>query len=89
MPVTVKRLSDNKVYKADVGPNDRVHELKSKLKAELAPQFPHGCRVLFHGKVLKSVHRLKHYGIVDNSELEMDDRKNWESSSSSSDSDRD
>ena len=35
---------------------------------------------------MKSRHRLKHYGVLENGTIEMDDRKNWSSSSSSSDS---
>lgn len=87
MPVTIKRLSDKATFKADVSTNARVGELKTKIRAEFAPQFKNGCRLIFGGKVLKSIHRLKHYKIEENSEIEMDDRKDWSSSSSSSDSD--
>ena len=45
-----------------------------------------GCRLMFAGKVMKSRHRLQHYGVMNNNTIEMDDRKNWSSSSSSSDS---
>lgn len=89
MPVTVKRVSDNKVFKADFGPNDRVSELKKKLNAEFPPKFSNGCRLMFNGQVLKSIYRLKHYGIVENSEIEMNDSKDWDSSSSSSGSEKD
>ena len=87
MPVNIKRLSDNKLHKQHVDPNHvRVGEVKTKIRAEFAPQFPNGCKLLFNGKVLKSIHRLKHYGIADNGTIDMDDRKNWSSSSSASNS---
>ncbi len=86
MPVIVKRISDGKVHKFDLGPDHKVRDLKHQAKAQIAPQFPHGCRLKFNGKVLKSIHRLKHYGIGDGAVIEMHDEKNWSSSSSSSDS---
>lgn len=39
-----------------------VNSIKSRLRKEFAPQFKNGCRLLFNGKVMKSRHRLKHYG---------------------------
>jgi hypothetical protein len=88
MPVIVKRISDGKAQKFELGPESKVRDLKAQVKAQLAPQFPHGCRLQFNGKVLKSLHRLKHYHIQDGATIEMHDEKNWSSSSSSSDSDR-
>jgi len=41
---------------------------------------------MFEGKVMKSRHILQHYGVMDGNTIDMDDRKNWSSSSSSSDS---
>jgi hypothetical protein len=35
---------------------------------------------------MKSRHHLQHYGVMDNGNIEMDDQKNWSSSSSSSNS---
>lgn len=87
MPITVRRLSDNTTLKVDLGPGDRVGELKRKLRADFPPHHPNGCRIVYNHKVLKSIHRMKHYGIKDNDEVHMDDTKNWSSSSSSSDSD--
>ena len=86
MPITVKRLSDTAAYKLDVGVDTRVGEVKTRIRAEFAPQFKNGCRLIFNGKVLKSIHKLKHYGIQDGAVVDMDDSKNWSSSSSSSDS---
>jgi hypothetical protein len=88
MPVSVKRASDGKSHQFELGPENRVNELKALVKAQIAPQFPHGCRLKFRGKVMKSHHRLKHYGVHDGAVIEMHDEKNWSSSSSSSDSDR-
>ncbi|CAF1052872.1 unnamed protein product [Brachionus calyciflorus] len=87
MPIRVKRVSDGSVHKLDVTPETRVGEVKSRIRAEFAPQFPNGCRLIVNGKVLKSIHRLKRYGVTDGGEIIMDDSKNWSSSSSSSDSD--
>jgi hypothetical protein len=90
MPIIIKRASDNQTFTvADANEQTRVGDLKNKLKAQFPPKFAHGCRLLFHSKVLKSIHQLKHYGVEDNGTIEMDDRKDWKSSSSSSDSDRD
>ena len=86
MTITVKRVSDGKVHNFDLSPDHRVKELKEKVKHELAPKFPNGCRLKFNGKVLKAIHRLKHYNIRDGSTIEMHDEKNWSSSSSSDDS---
>jgi hypothetical protein len=67
MPVVIKRISDGKtVTFAGIGPGNRVSELKKELRVHLAPKFEHGCRLVFQGKVLKSVHRLKHYSKTHN-----------------------
>ena len=64
MPITVKRVSDGQTLKLDsMGPENRVSEVKKELHVKLAPKFEHGCRLMFAGKVLKSIHRLKHYSI--------------------------
>jgi len=64
MPITVKRISDGHTLKLDaMGPSNRVSEVKKVLHAQLAPKFEHGCRLMFGGKVLKSIHRLQHYRI--------------------------
>ena len=88
MPISVKRNSDGKLeYFDKIGPDESVKVLKDAIRANLAPKFPNGARLVFDGKVLKSRHRLKHYGISDNCIIEMRDEKNWSSSSSGSDSD--
>ena len=90
MSVSVKRLSDHSVKKFAIEENHRVSELKKKIHAEFPPKTAHGCRLISpHGKVMKSVHRLKHYKLGPNAEITMDDSKDWSSSSSGSDSDRD
>lgn len=87
MPITVKRLSDNATHTfEDVSPSNWVKGLKDRLRKDFIPKFPNGCRLIYNGKVLKSRHHLKHYKIKDNDVVDMDDRKNWSSSSSSSDS---
>ena len=86
MPVTVKRLSDGATHQFNLGPGDWVRSLKSAIRKEFLPKFPNGCRLIFGGKVMKSRHHLKHYGILEGNTIDMDDRKNWSSSSSSSQS---
>ncbi len=114
MPITIKRKSDGKSFAlpATINPTTRVGALKTELHTNFKPKFEHGCRIVYQGKVLKSIHKLTHYGktknglklflifnlnfkntkiiqgVQENTELEMDDSKNWSSSSSSSDSDR-
>ena len=84
MPITVKRLSDGQTKKFDIEEHHRVRELKEKIQAEFAPKTPHGCRLItVHGKVMKSIHTLKHYQVGNNGEITMDDSKDWSSSSSS------
>lgn len=86
MPIIVVRKSDGSQKEFNYGPNDWVKSLKNELHTELPPAHPNGCKVRFNGKVLKSRHHLKHYKVIDGATLEMDDSKNWSSSSSSSDS---
>jgi hypothetical protein len=87
MPVTVIRLSDGETKTFDaIGPKSWVKSLKSACRSDLLPKFPNGCRLKYGGKVMKSRHHLQHYGVMENETVEMDDRKNWSSSSSSSDS---
>lgn len=89
MPITVKRKSDGQVHKFnDLDESTRVNDVKNRLRAEFSPKFENGCRLVFNGKVLKSIHRLKHYGVQNNGVVEMDDSKNWSSSSSSSDEEK-
>ena len=65
MPLTIKRISDGKTIKLDnMHPDNRVSEVKKELHVKLAPQFEHGCRLMFGGKVLKSIHKLKHYSRI-------------------------
>ena len=87
MAITVKRLSDNHTYEFyDIEPKNLVRSLKSRIRKDFMPSSPNGCRLLFNNQVLKSRHSLKHYKIDEKSVIEMDDRKNWSSSSSESDS---
>lgn len=89
MPITVKRKSDGQTHKFDdLNEGTRVHDVKNRLRAEFTPKFENGCRLIFEGRVLKSIHRLKHYGVQNNGIVEMDDSKNWSSSSSSSDEEK-
>ncbi len=87
MTITIRRLSDNHKYDFyDVDPSDLVLKLKNRIKDDFMPSFPNGCRLIFEGKVLKSRHRLKYYNIKNEQIIDMDDRRNWSSSSSDSDS---
>lgn len=85
MPISVVRKSDGKAKAyPDLDENTRVHHLKGLLKAELTPRYEHGCRLIYKGKVMKSLHKLKHYGVKNGDSIEMEDSRNWSSSSSSS-----
>ena len=87
MPVKVKRLSDGaEIVLEDINPGKLVNSVKNRMRSKLPPKYKGGCRLIFNKKVLKSRHTLKHYRINDNDVIEMDDRKDWSSSSSSSDS---
>lgn len=89
MPISVKRRSDGKVQRFDdFNETTRIHDVKKRIRNEFAPKFENGCRLIFSGKVMKSIHRLKHYGIQNNGIIEMDDSKNWSSSSTSSDDEK-
>ena len=86
MTLTVHRLSDGATHTFNLGPGDWVRSLKSALRKDFLPKYPNGCRLVFNGKVMKSRHHLKHYGVAEGGTVNMDDRKNWSSSSSSSSS---
>ncbi len=46
MPITVKRLSDNKSFTVpDADERTKVGHLKKELKANLAPKFEHGMAI--------------------------------------------
>jgi hypothetical protein len=85
MPIVIERKSDGSKHSfADVTLQTKVGELKKKILAEFAPANPRGTRLLYAGKVLKSVRKLKHYKMSENDTIVMDDTKNWSSDSSSS-----
>jgi hypothetical protein len=84
MTLTVHRQSDGATHQFKIGPGESVRHLKETIRKEFLPKFPNGCRLIFGGKVMKSRHHLKHYGVGEGATIEMDDRKNWSSSSSSS-----
>jgi hypothetical protein len=74
-----------------------IGEIKQELRTRLPPQFDEGCRLIYKGKVLHSKRTLKHYGLTNNqapphvlgnSNIDMDDTKNWKSDSSSSSSEQ-
>ena len=89
MPISVIRKSDGSVKTfGDMTETTHVHSVKKALRAEFAPKFENGCRLMFQGKVMKSIHRLKHYGVKNNDKIEMEDTRNWSSSSSSSDEEK-
>ena len=64
MPIRIKRKSDGQSFAvpASINPTSRVSELKKELHAHFKPKFEHGCRIIYQGKVLKSIHRLTHDG---------------------------
>ena len=62
MPLTIKRVSDGKTFILDsIDPTHKVSEVKKILRISFPPQFEHGCRLQFNGKVLKGKRKLKHY----------------------------
>ena len=65
MPIKIKRKSDGKVFALPntINPMTRVGELKKELHTNFKPKFEHGCRLIHNGKVLKSIHKLTHYGL--------------------------
>jgi hypothetical protein len=87
MPITVERLSDGATMTFnDINPDSWVRSLKSAIRKDFIPKFKNGCRLMVGKKVMKSRHHLRHYKVNDNDKIQMDDRKNWSSSSSSSSS---
>ena len=78
MPTIVKRKSDGSVLVfEDGGPQTKVGELK-KIVAQLPPKHPRGTRLIFGGKVMKSIWKLEHYKINNHDTIIMDDTKNWQ-----------
>ena len=95
--LTVTRKSDDSTAVLVVNEKITVGELKTEIRSRLPPKFDQGCRLIFNGKVLRSKRKLKHYGltnnqappnILGNSNIIMDDSKNWKSDSSSSSSEQ-
>ncbi|CAF0725993.1 unnamed protein product [Adineta ricciae] len=95
--LTVTRKSDDSTVVLVVNEKITVGELKTEIRSRLPPKFDQGCRLIFNGKVLRSKRKLKHYGltnnqappnILGNSNIVMDDSKNWKSDSSSSSSEQ-
>ncbi|CAF1007920.1 unnamed protein product [Didymodactylos carnosus] len=93
--LTITRKSDGELLLLTVDEKSIVSELKAELKSRLPPQHEQGCRLIYKGKVLKSKRTLKHYGLtknhqpptgIGNTNIVMDDSKNWKSDSSSSSS---
>ncbi|UJR33680.1 hypothetical protein I4U23_021109 [Adineta vaga] len=91
--LTILRKSDDETAVLLVNEKITVGELKTEIRARLPPKFDQGCRIFFNGKVLRSKHKLKYYGmtsnqappnVLGNSNIIMDDTKNWKSDSSSS-----
>lgn len=97
MQITVTRKSDDSSVVILVNEKITVGELKTEIRSRLPPKFDEGCRLIYQGKVLRSKRKLKHYGltnnqappnILGNSNILMDDTKNWKSDSSSSSSEQ-
>lgn len=95
--VTIIRKSDDSTVVLLVNQKVTVGELKTEIRTRLPPKFDEGCRLIYKGKVLRSKRKLKHYGltnnqapphILGNSNIIMDDTKNWKSDSSSSSSEQ-
>ena len=88
MPIKVKRVSDGTTYNLsnEINIDSSVKSVKTELKKNFPPKFENGCKLKFNGKVFKSRHSLKRYGVDENCEILMDDSKQWSSSSSSSNS---
>ncbi|CAF2329339.1 unnamed protein product [Rotaria sp. Silwood2] len=93
--LTITRKSDDTFVVILLNEKTTVGELKTKIRTALPPKFTKGCRLIFNGKVLKSKRTLKYYGLTNNqapphmlgnSNILMDDSKNWKSDSSSSSS---
>jgi hypothetical protein len=95
--LTITRKSDDSSVVLLVNQKTTIAELKTELRTRLPPQFDEGCRLIYKGKVLRSKRTLKHYGLTNNqapphvlgnSNIIMDDTKNWKSDSSSSSSEQ-
>lgn len=93
--ITVTRQSDSASFVFYVDQKITVGELKNEIRTRLPPKFAQGCRLIYKGKVLHSKRTLKHYGMTNNrappnvfgnTNISMDDTKNWKSDSSSSSS---
>ena len=95
--LTITRKSDDSSEVLLVNEKLTIRELKNEIRTRLPPKFDEGCRLIYKGKVLQSKRTLKHYGltnnqapphILGNSNILMDDTKNWKSDSSSSSSEK-
>ncbi len=95
--VTITRKSDDSSVVLLVNEKITVGELKKEIRTRLPPKFDQACRLIYKGKVLRSKRKLKHYGLTNNqapphvlgnSNIIMDDTKNWKSDSSSSSSEQ-
>jgi hypothetical protein len=95
--VTITRKSDDSSVVLLVNQKTTIAELKTEIRTRLPPQFDQACRLIYKGKVLRSKRTLKHYGLTNNqappnvlgnSNIIMDDTKNWKSDSSSSSSEQ-
>ncbi|CAF0756376.1 unnamed protein product [Rotaria sordida] len=95
--LTITRKSDDEFIVILLHEMATIGELKTKLRTSLPPKFTRGCRLIFNGKILQSKRTLKHYGLTNNqapphvlgnSNILMDDTKNWKSDSSSSSSEQ-
>lgn len=95
--VTITRKSDDATVVIVVHQKTTIGDLKKEIKSRLPPKFDEGCRLVYKGKVLRSKRTLKYYGLttnqapphsLGNSNIVMDDTKNWKSDSSSSSSEQ-
>ncbi|CAF0736380.1 unnamed protein product [Rotaria sp. Silwood1] len=95
--LTITRKSDDAFVVILLHEKATVGELKTQIRSTLPPKYTQGCRLIFNGKVLQSKRTLKHYGLTNNqapphmlgnSNILMDDTKNWKSDSSSSSSEQ-
>jgi len=95
--ITIIRKSDDSTVVLIVNEKITVGELKTEIRTRLPPKYDQGCRLIYQGKVLRSRRKLKYYGLTNNqappnmlgnSNIIMDDTKNWKSDSSSSSSEQ-
>ena len=95
--LTITRKSDDSTVVLLFNEKATIGEVKQEIRNRRPPQFDEGCRLIYKGKVLHSKRTLKHYGltnnqapphILGNSNILMDDSKNWKSDSSSSSSEQ-